>query len=111
MGKVKSWCPKRQRRKDHPSTHVSSWSSSPASTTWATARLFVNSVKERQSLLSCPITPHNSAAPRSSTTLCWPRPVSITTRETTLSSVPLAVSYSNFTESEIIESEMALSLY
>merc|ERR1712131_190544 len=78
--KSRKWSLRRQRRKVPPSTPVSNLSSSLVNTTWVTEKPSVNSVKARLSWSFWLITPHNCGDPKSNTTLCWPRPVSTTTR-------------------------------
>merc|ERR1712137_156779 len=78
--KSRKWSLRRQRRKVPQSTLVSNLSSSLVNTTWVTEKLSVNSVKARLSWSFWLTTPHNCVDPKSNTTLCWPRPVSTTTR-------------------------------
>merc|ERR1719348_254079 len=81
--KSRKWSLRRQRRKVPPSTLVSNLSSSLVNTTWVTEKPSVNSDKAKPSWSFWLTTPHNCVDPKSNTTLCWPRPVSTTTRVTT----------------------------
>merc|ERR1712020_788683 len=59
--------------------------------------------------MGLPIIPHLSGSLRSNTTPCWPRPVSIIIRETTMNWEPLAENISVFAHSQSLIPEILIS--